>query len=152
MNLNDIIPIDRIFHYTNVPADKYALLEDLLDKTLTDTAHIADRQPILESLIERERSMSTGIGSGIAIPHCSTQYIDGMQASIAILNEDMAFDAVDGQPVRVVVLLLLSRNDFDRHIKTLAAIARAFNQEKLREAVSASKSPSEVKSLFAKWS
>ncbi|KAB2934699.1 MAG: PTS sugar transporter subunit IIA [Leptonema illini] len=152
MNLKDIIPADRIFHYSESPADKYALLEDLMDRTLAGTAFVNKREKILEALLDRERSMSTGIGSGIAIPHCSTQHIEGMLASIAILNEKLPFEAVDDRPVGIVVLLLLSRNDFDRHIKTLAAIARAFNQEKLRDAVAQTTTAEEVMALFEKMS
>lgn len=152
MNLKDIIPADRIFHYSESPADKYALLEDLMDRTLAGTAFVNKHEKILEALLDRERSMSTGIGSGIAIPHCSTQHIEGMLASIAILNEKLPFEAVDDRPVGIVVLLLLSRNDFDRHIKTLAAIARAFNQEKLRDAVAQTTTAEEVMALFEKMS
>jgi PTS system fructose-specific IIA component len=148
MKLKDIIPADRIFHYSESPADKYALLEDLMDRTLAGTPFAGKREKILEALLDRERSMSTGIGSGIAIPHCSTQHIDGMLASIAILKNSLPFDAVDDRPVSIVVLLLLSRNDFDRHIKTLAAIARAFNQETLREAVAQTETAEEVVKLF----
>jgi len=150
MNLKDIIPADRIFHYSESPADKYTLLEDLMDRTLAGTAFVSKREKILEALLDRERSMSTGIGSGIAIPHCSTQHVEGMLASIAILNEKIPFEAVDDRPVGIVVLLLLSRNDFDRHIKTLAAIARAFNQENLRDAVAATTTADEVVALFEK--
>lgn len=152
MNLKDIIPADRIFHYSESPADKYALLEDLMDRTLAGTVFVNKREKILEALLDRERSMSTGIGSGIAIPHCSTQHIEGMLASIGILKEKLPFEAVDDRPVGIVVLLLLSRNDFDRHIKTLAAIARAFNQEKLRDAVAQTTTAEEVMALFEKMS
>ncbi len=152
MNLKDIIPADRIFHYTESPKDKFVLLEDLMDRTLAGTPSAVKREKILEALFDRERSMSTGIGSGIAIPHCSTEHIDGMLASVAILKEKLPFEAVDDQPVNIVVLLLLSRNDFDRHIKTLAAIARAFNQEKLREAVAATTTADEVMALLEKMS
>lgn len=150
MNLKDIIPADRIFHMKHPPGDKFALLDDLLDKALEGTPYVAKREKIREALQERERSMSTGIGSGIAIPHCSTQHVDGMLACMAILEKKIPFDAVDEKPVGIVVLLLLSRNDFDRHIKTLAALARAFNQEDLRDRVMKTKTPEEVLALFAK--
>lgn len=148
MNLKDIIKSDKIFHFKEIPSNKYEFLENLLDKTLNGSEFKKNRQGILSALLERERSMSTGIGSGIAIPHCSTDFIDGMQASMAILSEKIPFDSVDEQPVGIVVLLLLSKNDFDRHIKTLAAIARAFNQEVLRQAVQQTTNSKEVISIF----
>lgn len=148
MNLKDIIKSDQIFHFKESPSNKYELLENLLDKTLNGSEFKKNRQEILSALLERERSMSTGIGSGIAIPHCSTDFIDGMQASMAVLSEKIPFDSVDEQPVGIVVLLLLSKNDFDRHIKTLAAIARAFNQEVLRQAVQQTTNSKEVISIF----
>lgn len=152
MNLKDIIPADHIFHLKNPPTDKYALLDELMDRTLAGTPYVAKRDKIREALQERERSMSTGIGSGIAIPHCSTQFVEGMLASMAILDKKIPFEAVDEKPVGIVVLLLLSRNDFDRHIKTLAALARAFNQEDLREKVQKTKTAQEVHALFSKHS
>ncbi|MBW7856752.1 MAG: PTS sugar transporter subunit IIA [Leptonema sp. (in: Bacteria)] len=151
MNLKDIILPDQIFHFNNTPANKYVLLENLLDKTLNGNDCKKHRQEILSALLERERSMSTGIGSGIAIPHCATDYVDGMLASMAILPEKISFEAVDDQPVGIVVLLLLSKNDFDRHIKTLAAIARAFNQEVLRQAVQQTTNSKEVIEIFDRF-
>ena len=79
--------------------------------------------------------MSTGIGLGVAIPHCSSEWVDDVVVSLAVLTRPLEFQAVDDEPVQIVVLLLMPRNRFDRHIKTLASIARMFNDEGFRQKI-----------------
>ena len=82
---------------------------------------------IFERLIERERLGSTGLGKGIALPHAR---IDGLQQAKAVfvrLQNSIDFDAIDGQPVDLVIALLVPTDASDEHLKILAGLAQFFS-------------------------
>ena len=65
---------------------------------------------IINSLLNREKSMSTGIGSGVAIPHCSVSLVEELKVVIGLSKEGIAFDAIDKMPVHIFILLKEERN------------------------------------------
>ena len=135
MQLHELIRESDIKIYEHPPADKIELLRELLG-WCTDKSDLEKSKSIIwETLIEREKSMSTGIGLGVAIPHCSTKHVSEIHGILALLKEGIDFQAVDEQPVRIIVLLLMPKDKFDKHIKTLATIARLFNNEGFREKI-----------------
>ena len=92
-----------------------------------------DKAIIKDALIEREKSMTTGIGKGIAIPHCTTSKIDEAIIVLALCHEGIDFESIDNKPVKIAILLLIPNNKFKLHIKTLANIAKIISDEQLRE-------------------
>ncbi len=149
MELKDIIPPDRILYLDRSFKSKEELLGFLLDQILKKDGLDSHRDAILKTLLEREASMSTGIGQGIAIPHCSTEFEKDLSAVLAVLKKPMEFQAVDEQPVQIVILLVLPKDRFEKHIKTLAAIARQFNDGAFRKKVASSGSVEEIQSVIA---
>ena len=113
--------------------DKWSLISRLTD-TLVETKQIRaeDRNPIHEALEERERSMSTGMENGIAIPHCCVDIIGETVVSLGISAEGIDFDSIDGKPTHLVILLVTPKNKTKMHIKTLAEIAKLLNHDKSR--------------------
>ena len=91
------------------------------------------REEILESLKERERQISTGIGSGVAIPHAFSDKIDQVVAAFARSKEGVDFEALDNAPVNFVILFIVPKKDYNMHLQTLAAIARMFNNCAVRQ-------------------
>jgi len=87
---------------------------------------------ILDALITRERLGSTGIGHGIALPHARLANIDEPLAALITLKEGVDFDSIDGEPVDVVLGLLVPEECNDEHLKILADLARRFSDEGLR--------------------
>ena len=87
---------------------------------------------IVTSLLNREKSMSTGIGSGVAIPHCSVSLVEELKVVIGLSKEGIAFDAIDKMPVHIFILLIVPKNKFQQQIKTLALIAKTLNLEEER--------------------
>jgi len=94
---------------------------------------IEDAESIKKALIEREKSMSTGIGNGIAIPHCSTPKVSNIIVVMALVSKGLNFEAIDNEPVKIVILLVVPKDKLSQHIKTLANIAKLMNNSELRE-------------------
>lgn len=92
-----------------------------------------NEQEITAALIEREKSMSTGIGKGVAIPHCSINTIDDVVIMLATHEKGINFDAIDSLPVRIVIVLLVPKNKLTQHIKTLANIAKIMSEDAFKE-------------------
>jgi fructose-specific phosphotransferase system IIA component len=88
---------------------------------------------ILEALQAREEAMSTGIGSGVAIPHTSSEHVKEVIAAFGRSNQGIEFNSLDGQPVKLIVLFIVPQNQFQLHLRTLAAIAKFLNDRRTRE-------------------
>lgn len=84
---------------------------------------------VTERLTERERLGSTGFGGGIAIPHAKLESIDTVRGAVLLLDEPVAFDAVDDNPVDVVFMLLSPVDSGAEHLKMLARVSRFLRNE-----------------------
>ena len=107
-----------------------------------------DRDSVLASLKQREETMSTGIGFGIAIPHASSDRIEEVVASFGRSSQGIEFDALDNAPVKFVVLFIVPKNQFQTHLRTLASIAKFLNDRGTREKLAGAKSTEEILSIF----
>jgi fructose-specific phosphotransferase system IIA component len=105
-------------------------------------------QEIFTSLMNREKTMSTGIGSGVAIPHCSINLVDELRVVVAVSKEGIQFEAIDHQPVHIFIMLVVPKIKFQEHIKTLALIAKTLNIKEDREKFIGSGSYEELINLF----
>ncbi len=103
-----------------------------------------DMACITSSLIEREKSMSTGIGNGVAIPHCSTEKVADIVTVMAITPKGINFEAIDNEPVKIIILLIVPKDKLTQHIKTLANIAKMMNDAELREKILSLKTPDSI--------
>lgn len=137
MELKEIITPERTLYLDKVYTSKKELLSEMLDHLLQKDGLLDHKADVLQTLVDREESMSTGIGQGIAIPHCSTDHEKDLSALLAVLKNPLDYQSVDEDPVRIVILLLLPKDRFEKHIKTLAAIARQFNQPEFRREIAA---------------
>lgn len=103
---------------------------------------------LIEALMNREKSMSTGIGSGVAIPHCSVSLVNELKVIIGISKKGIDFDSIDKLPVHIFILLIVPKEKFQDHIKTLALIAKTLNQKEEREKFIRSTSFQDIKEFF----
>lgn len=98
-------------------------------------------QQVFESLIGRERLGSTGLGKGVALPHARAAGIERPVAALMTLRQPVAFDAIDHQPVDVVLALLVPEQSVDEHLRILSSLAELFSDtelcERLRQCTSA---------------
>jgi mannitol/fructose-specific phosphotransferase system IIA component (Ntr-type) len=111
-----------------------------------------DRDSILAALKQREETMSTGIGFGIAIPHCSSDRLEEVIAAFGRSTAGIEFDALDNAPVKFVVLFIVPKNQFQTHLRTLASIAKFLNDRSVREKLATAKSSDEILSIFREGS
>lgn len=93
----------------------------------------ADRDGVLEAIRQREQTMSTGIGFGIAIPHASSDKVGEVVAAFGRSSRGVQFDSLDGQPVFFIVLFVVPKDQFQTHLRTLAAIAKFLNDKAVRD-------------------
>ena len=107
-----------------------------------------DRESVLASLRAREETMSTGIGFGIAIPHASSDCVTEVVAAFGRSAEGIEFDSLDGQPVKFIVLFIVPKDQFQTHLRTLAAIAKFLNDRSVRERLAAAATPQEILAIF----
>lgn len=88
---------------------------------------------LLKNLLARERLGSTGLGNGIAIPHCRLKNIDHVIGALITLETPIDFDAVDGAPVDILFVLLAPERALQEHLNALAALAAQFNRSEFRQ-------------------
>ena len=114
--------------------NRWEILEEMVDLAAKNKDIPAeDAEDIKKSLIEREKSMSTGIGNGVAMPHCSTSKISNVVSVMALISKGLAFDTIDNEPVKIIILLIIPKDKLSLHIKTLANTAKLMNNAELRE-------------------
>ncbi len=117
-------------------ADRWGAIDELTDILVQGGAiREADRKAILDEVRKRESSMSTGIGFGIGIPHASTDLIDEAIGAIGRSRQGINFDALDNQPVTLVVLFLVPKGQFQKHLHTLANIAKRLHNPEFRKSL-----------------
>jgi mannitol/fructose-specific phosphotransferase system IIA component (Ntr-type) len=92
-------------------------------------------QSIAGAIWQRENSMSTGLGFGVAIPHAATALVDETFAAFGRSRAGIDFNSVDGQPVRLVVLLVIPARDKENRFLTLARISRLLHRKDIRVAL-----------------
>lgn len=126
MDLADILAEDSVLTCTGV-TDKRQLFEVLAKKAAERTGISVSE--IVDALEAREDLGSTGLGNGIAIPHGKLKGIGGVIAVFARLDEPIEFDAVDDQPVDLVMLLLAPVGAGADHLKALSRVARLLRTE-----------------------
>ena len=101
---------------------------------LLESAHGLDSHgEILDRVLRREAMMSTGIGNGVAIPHGKARASDRMVAAFAVSPTGVDFEAVDGEPAHLFILLVSPENVGAAHVKVLANIARLLKEESVRK-------------------
>ena len=134
----------------DLPAlDQWETITGLVD-TLVRAGRIppARRQAVLDAVVSREKTQSTGLEHGIAIPHASVDVLDEAVAALAIARNGIPFQSVDGQPARLVILLVIPRKAVHKYIRTVAGIAKLLAHAELRESLLKSATSAEVLGLI----
>jgi len=107
-----------------------------------------DRDQVLESIKQREQTMSTGIGFGIAIPHASSDKVEEVVAAFGRSTKGIEFDSLDGEPVFFVVLFVVPKDQFQTHLRTLAAIAKFLNDKAVRDELGKAQDAAQILQVF----
>ena len=127
--------------------DKNAAISELID-LLETSGLLADKAAVSEAVFAREQTRSTGIGSGIAIPHGKCNAVKELVMAIGIAHDPIDFDSIDGNPVSIVILLVSPSTQTGRHIQALATISRLMLDEEFKQAFEQTSQASEAYKLL----
>ncbi|MFP4528459.1 MAG: PTS sugar transporter subunit IIA [Candidatus Kapaibacterium sp.] len=125
--------------------------QDLLDKMLelaSKTGKVNNAKEARNEILEREKIMSTGVGRGIALPHAKTNSVEDSVGAMALLERPIEYEALDGEPVDVVFLLLGRENNVGNHLRLLSKISRLMNHDTFQSRLKQSTTPEQVMALL----
>jgi PTS system nitrogen regulatory IIA component len=128
MNISELLHPECV-HCCPEVGSKKRLLEDI-SELLARKAPQLSQTEIFESLINREKLGSTGLGKGVAIPHGRMAALDRAVCAFIKLGTPVDFDATDDQPVDMVFALLVPENSTEEHLQILSTIAELFSNER----------------------
>lgn len=106
------------------------------------------KDEILTALKEREDQVSTGIGSGVAIPHAFSDHIEEVAAVFGRSKAGIDFEALDNAPVHLIILFIVPRKDYHLHLRTLAAIAKMFTNCEVRRQIGVATTRDEILAIL----
>ncbi len=122
-----------------VSKDKSSVISEMVTM-LKHADIITDYDQVLDEIMEREKSMSTGMGMEIAMPHARTESVSNLTALVAVSSDGVEFEALDGKPVKIFVLILSPKQDSGPHLQFLAAMSKVLCSEETREKIIQSES------------
>lgn len=131
MHLHELISPDRI-SFELKASSKKRLLEELSLLIYEDVPGF-DKKLAFQSLIDRERLGSTGMGNGVALPHARVAGLKKAVGAFAVLQEELDFEAIDNQPVNLVFALLVPEEATEEHLQLLSQLSHIFGNNQNRE-------------------
>lgn len=135
MDLGDILSKAQIIPDLR-GANRWEAIDELIGNLVaTGKIQAGDKDAVTAAVKKRETSMSTGIGFGIGIPHASTDLIHEVVGALGRSKKGVSFDALDNQPVKLVMLFLVPQGQFQKHLHTLANIAKLLHKADFRQAL-----------------
>lgn len=130
MKILDVLPKDAILADLKAQ-DKKGILEELVEPI--SRLKEVNREELVRVLMERERLGSTGIGSGIGIPHGKLKDLDGLVLGFGLSRKGVDFESMDNRPTHIFFLLVTPENSTGLHLKLLARISKILKHDPFRE-------------------
>lgn len=129
--------------------ERWQAIEEIVTMLVAaDKVADSDKEELLAALKQREETMSTGIGFGIAIPHASSDRVTEVVAGFGRSKAGIEFDSLDNEPVHFIVLFVVPRDQFQTHLRTLAAIAKFLNDRTVRDELAGATDAVAILSVF----
>jgi mannitol/fructose-specific phosphotransferase system IIA component (Ntr-type) len=144
MQLSEMIQED-VIRVGLAARDKWEAIDELVDVLIA--AHeirLADRARVIEAVKTREKSASTGLTRGLAVPHGAVACVTEIVAALGTSADGIPFESMDEAPARLVILLVIPGEHFPQHVRTLAAVSGLGKREELRTRIIEASSPREV--------
>ncbi|MFZ1729253.1 MAG: PTS sugar transporter subunit IIA [Bacteroidota bacterium] len=133
MKITSILTEDLI--QVNIPGEtKDDVINAIIDLAVK-SQKIKDIDKVRQSIFEREKIMSTGVGKGFAIPHGKTDAVSDIVAAFGVTEKPIDYQSLDHEPVRLLFLLIGKDSLVGAHIKLLSRISRLMNKEDLRKSL-----------------
>lgn len=144
MKLAQLLETDQIFLDMKA-VDHWPAIMELVDH-LVEIQKIpaSQRERVMNSLKTREEQVSTGIGSGVAIPHAFSDELDEVVAIFGRSKAGIEFESIDNAPVHFIILFIVPSKDYHLHLKTLAAIAKMFTNSEIRRQLRAAETREDI--------
>ncbi|MHC4641726.1 MAG: PTS sugar transporter subunit IIA [Planctomycetota bacterium] len=127
--------------------DKDFVIRELVE-LLDSSKLLLDKDVVMDAVFTRERTRSTGIGSGIAIPHGKCKAVKELVMAFGVTGEPIDFASVDGSPVSIIILLVSPADKTGPHIQALARISRLMLDEQFRQSLEKAQTSGEVYELL----
>jgi PTS system fructose-specific IIC component/PTS system nitrogen regulatory IIA component len=149
MFLHDVFPPE--FIKVDLEAeDKDEAFEELVDHFCQADKSNA-REEILTAIRERESKMSTGIHKGIAIPHGKTNAVDTVRGVMAISRKGVDYDALDGEPVYLLFMIMAPQRDSESHLRILKRLAELLENPQFYTDLQSQKDPQGAYKVISKY-
>ena len=145
-NISDALD-ERAVKLQLVGKRKHEIIEELVE-LLSRTGAIRDQAAIIEEVLSREELASTGIGSGIAIPHCLAEGVEHTAIAFGRHVHGAKFDAIDYQPVHLFFLMVGKTNEHTVHLRLLSKLSRYLHDEATKERLLTAPDPAAVIEVF----
>jgi PTS system fructose-specific IIC component/PTS system nitrogen regulatory IIA component len=149
MALSDLFPPEFIKIGLEAE-DKDEAFEELAD-AFCQASKLNIREEILEAVRDRERKMSTGIQKGIAIPHGKTNAIDRVRGILGISKQGIDYDALDGNPVYLLFMVIAPQTDTEKHLGVLKRLAELLQNPQFFTDLAAQNDPSSANGIIRKY-
>lgn len=134
--------------FSNLEAETKEEVLKTLIRSFANDVEEEELEAIRAAVLEREKIMSTGVGKGLAIPHGKAEGIKNNHVAFALLNSPIDYEAIDGEPVKMVFLLAGPKSSNSLHIKMLSRISRLMNNNSFREKLEKCDSSEEIVEVF----
>ncbi len=112
--------------------DKKSCLQEMVD-FLFKKEIIVSQQKFLTAILEREKTMSTGIGNNIAIPHARTDSVRKLKVAVYLLDNELEFDTIDSKPVKIIFMIAVPESMHKEYQQLLSNISNFFHDEHNRD-------------------
>lgn len=131
MNIAEVLSPERTC--CNVPGISKKRILEFISTFIADTTDFIDADDLYHELLARERLGSTGIGEGVAIPHCRLPGCPKITGVLLKLETPVDFDAIDGAEVDLVFALIVPDEQNDEHLQALSCVAQLLQSSAVRE-------------------
>jgi len=146
MRVSEILSKDFIIADLN-STDKESAINELIDLFINDP-RVDDIQKVRQAVLDREKIMSTGVGKGFAIPHGKTDSVKEIIAAFGRKKDGIEYDALDGNPVNLIFLLVGRDTMISAHIKLLSRVSRMMNKDDFRLRLLNAETSEEIMNVF----
>jgi mannitol/fructose-specific phosphotransferase system IIA component (Ntr-type) len=122
---------------------KRSALDELVG-VIAEAPQITDRDDFLKAIVAREEIMSTGIGLGVALPHAKIASVTDYVLAMGRCRNGIEFDSLDGEPVRLIILIGASERQFKDFVRLLARVTLLVRNPARRQAILDAEGPEEI--------
>lgn len=146
MKVSEILSKEFIIAELN-SSDKESAINELIDLFSNDS-RVDDLEKVRQAVLDREKIMSTGVGKGFAIPHGKTDSVKEIIAAFGRKKDGIDYDALDGNPVNLIFLLVGRDTMISAHIKLLSRVSRMMNKDDFRLRLLNAETSEEIMDVF----